>query len=76
MVQKLSPAEKFQIVCELLEFSEHAFIMRTRAKNPNICEPELNQKVLDWYKDRPGAHLGDCDGEPVDLSRFGINAKT
>jgi hypothetical protein len=61
---------KLQIIEELLELSERAFLYKLKSKNPDITEEEQKKLLKDWYHDRPGAEDGDGVGVKGDPARF------
>jgi hypothetical protein len=61
---------KFSIVLELLELGERAFIHKLKQSNPSISSKEIEESVKAWYRERPGAVLGDGVGVPGDIKRF------
>ncbi|MDZ4849536.1 MAG: hypothetical protein SGI77_09590 [Pirellulaceae bacterium] len=61
---------KFEIIMELVELGERAFIHKLKKTNPLISLTEIEESVEDWYRDRPGAALGDGTGVPGDVGRF------
>ena len=63
-------SSKFQMVVELLELSERAFIYKLLKKKPNITAEELKAEKRRWYQTRPGAKFGDGEGVVGDPRRF------
>jgi len=61
---------KFEMILELVELGERAFIYKLKKKNPLISPMEIEEAVSAWYRDRPGAVLGDAVGIPGDVRRF------
>jgi len=61
---------KMQLILELQELAERAFIHKLRIKKPDITDEEITAELSAWYKIRPGAEHGDGVGRPGDLSRF------
>jgi len=68
-----NPKSKYtlQIVQELLEIAERAFVYKLRKRNPEITDDAIRVAVNQWYATRPGAELGDGVGVPGDPKRFG-----
>jgi hypothetical protein len=60
---------KFQMIFELQELAERAFIHKLREQDPDISEDDIKDNLDRWYKIRPGAEFGDGDGTPVDPAR-------
>ena len=65
-----SSQAKFQVIIELFELSQRAFLHKLKKKHPNLTEEETASELRKWYQLRPGAELGDAEGIPGDLSRF------
>jgi len=61
---------KFEIIGELQELGERAFIHKLKERRPDITPEELRIEVNRWYRIRPGAEHGDGPGRVVDPSRF------
>lgn len=61
---------KFEMILELVELGERAFIYKLKKMNPLISAAEIEEAVTAWYHDRPGAALGDGVGVPGDIRRF------
>ncbi len=62
--------QKFQLIMELQELAERAFLYKLKLKNPNLTEKEITAELNKWYKTRPGAEYGDGVGKIGDPSRF------
>lgn len=61
---------KFELIFELSELGERAFVHKLKQKNPQITPTEIAEAVKQWYQDRPGAEFGDGVGVPGDIRRF------
>lgn len=61
---------KFGVILELVELGERAFVYKLKKMNPLISPREIEEAVRAWYRDRPGAVLGDGVGVPGDIGRF------
>ncbi len=57
---------KFEMIGELQEFGERAFIHKVKEKRPDITPEELRIEINRWYRTRPGAENGDGPGRVVD----------
>lgn len=62
--------DKFNIILELIELGERAFVHKLKMKNPHLSPAEIAAAVRGWYLHRPGAELGDGVGVPGDIKRF------
>lgn len=61
---------KFEIIGELQELGERAFVHKLKQRNPDITPEDLGIEINRWYRIRPGAENGDGPGRVVDPSRF------
>ena len=61
---------KFEIIGELQELGERAFVHKVKTRNPDITPEQLRIEINLWYRTRPGAENGDGPGRVVDPSRF------
>ena len=59
-----------QIVQELLDLAERAFVHKLKKRNPEITDDAIRAAINQWYATRPGAELGDGVGVPGDPKRF------
>ena len=66
----LSPTEKLAITEELLDIASFQFVRRLKEKNPSISEADIEIELVNWYRTRPGAELGDGPGVPADLKKY------
>ena len=55
-------ADAVHVVGELLLFAEQALRLRLRSERSEISQAELDAYIAQWYRERPGAELGDCGG--------------
>ena len=60
----------FEMIGELQELAERAFVFRLKEKNPNITSQQVEVEIGKWLKIRPGAEFGDGVGRVGDLTRF------
>jgi hypothetical protein len=61
---------KLQIVGQLLEVAQRAFVYKLTRQHPEMTESEVLAAIKNWYATRPGAELGDGVGVPGDPKRF------
>lgn len=61
---------KFEIIGELQELGEQAFIHKVKEQRPDITAEELRIEINRWYRTRPGAEHGDGPGRVGDPKRF------
>lgn len=67
---QFSSNSKLQIVANLLDMAERAFVYKLSKRYPDLTEAEIKSAIKTWYATRPGAEHGDGVGVPGDLSRF------
>lgn len=63
----------FEMIAEVQLLAERAFVYKLKEKRPTITPEEVEAAVQEWYKDRPGAELGDAVGRVGDPRRFKKN---
>ncbi len=61
---------KLQIVAQLLDIAERAFVHKLLKRHPDMIEADVKSAIRNWYATRPGAELGDGVGVPGDPKRF------
>lgn len=61
---------KVQMIADLQKFAERAFVYKLKKRDPHISDEGIAAAVNAWYKDRPGAPLGDGVGRVGDPTRF------
>lgn len=61
---------KFEIIGELQELGERAFIHKVKERKPDVTPEELRKEINRWYRIRPGAEHGDGSGRVGDPTRF------
>ncbi len=61
---------KLQIVAQLLDIAERAFVFKLLKRHPDMIEADVRSAIRNWYATRPGAELGDGVGVPGDPKRF------
>ena len=57
-------ARGVQAVFELVELGEQMVRLRLRRDHSHLSEVEIEDRVRDWLRDRPGAPHGDAVGQP------------
>ncbi len=61
---------KLQIVAQLLDIAERAFVHKLLKRHPDMIEADVKSAIRNWYATRPGAEHGDGVGVPGDPKRF------
>jgi hypothetical protein len=59
-------AENLEDALELADLAERMVRARLRREHPDWSDDELDESVLVWLHERPGAEHGDAEGIPVD----------
>ena len=54
--------ERMQMAFELYAVAETMKRQNVRRRHPELSEEEVEQRVLEWLRHRPGAQDGDADG--------------
>lgn len=62
--------KKFELIVELLELSERAFLYKLKKRKPDLSPDQIKEELRNWYQTRPGAEHGDGVGVPGNPSRF------
>ena len=63
------PSERFRIAMALYEAGEMMLRQKLRRKFPQATAQEIEAKVLEWRRHRPGAEHGDAEGRPIPWPR-------
>lgn len=61
----LTASERLRVAFDLYEAGEALLRQRLRRQSPEMSEEDIEARVVAWRLRRPGAELGDGDGEPV-----------
>jgi hypothetical protein len=61
-------ATNIRVALDLSEAAEKIALQNLRRRHPDATPEEIEQKLLEWLLNRPGAEHGDGVGRPV--SRF------
>ena len=57
-------AARVRTVLELFDVAEGMVRQRLRREHPELSEVEVEERVLAWVRERPGAEHGDAVGRP------------
>ncbi|NOY93961.1 MAG: hypothetical protein GXP55_22485 [Deltaproteobacteria bacterium] len=60
-------ARRLEDALELADLAERMVRARVRREHPSYDEEQVEQEVLAWLHDRPGAEHGDAEGVVVEL---------
>ena len=58
------PARRMRIALDLFELDEAMLRQRLRRTRPRASDAEIEDAVVAWRMDRPGAEHGDAPGKP------------
>jgi hypothetical protein len=61
-----SVAEAFRVTLDLFETGVELMRQNLRRRHPDASEAEVDLRLREWLRDRPGAESGDCVGTAVD----------
>ena len=61
--------EKLRLTLDLYLAGEEMFRARIRRRFPAASEAEIERRIQEWLRDRPGAENGDGVGRPVSWPR-------
>lgn len=59
-------SQNLEDALELADLAERMVRARLRRENPELSDDELEEQLLAWLHERPGAEHGDAEGIPVD----------
>lgn len=66
-----TPAEKLRMALELSETGERLMLQNLKRRFPEATAKELDRKLVEWLRKRPGAEAADAEGRSVSgLVRF------
>lgn len=67
----LTPSEKLGIALELFESGVAMMRETLKREHPTESEAQIEERLRQWIRHRPGAEDGDCVGRKIDpSSRF------
>lgn len=67
----LTPSEKLDIALELFESGVAMMRETLKREHPTESEAQIEERLRQWIRHRPGAEDGDCVGRKIDpSSRF------
>ena len=64
----LSPSEKLRIALELFESGVAMMRETLKREHPTESDAQIEERLRQWIRDRPGAEDGDCVGKRIDPS--------
>ncbi|WP_437489509.1 hypothetical protein WME75_10845 [Sorangium sp. So ce1014] len=62
-------AENLRLAFELHDAGVALMRQNLRRRLPEASETEIDERLADWLRERPGAELGDAEGRPVPWPR-------
>jgi hypothetical protein len=63
-----STRDAFRTTLDLFNTGLDLMRQNLRRTHPQANEEEIDRRLQQWLRERPGAEAGDCPGRPVDLS--------
>jgi hypothetical protein len=61
---------RLQVAVELADLAEEIMRANLRRRHPRATDDEIEDMLVAWYAERPGAEHGDAEGRPVDLTKW------
>jgi len=60
--------EAFRATLDLFQTGVDLMRQNLRRRHPEASIEEIERRVAEWLRKRPGAESGDCTGRPVDVN--------
>ena len=57
-------AERLRVALDLADLAERMLRAKLRRSLPDASDEQIEQRIDEWYLERPGARHGDADGRP------------
>ena len=64
-----TPSDAFRATLDLFEAGVEIMRQNLRRDDPSADDEEIDRRLGQWLRTRPGAEFGDSPGRLVDLSR-------
>jgi hypothetical protein len=61
-------ADAFRTTLDLFDSGLAVMRQNLRRQHPDATDVEIDSRLGQWLRDRPGAELGDCPGRPIDVN--------
>ena len=58
-------ARRLRLALDLFRTGEEMMRQRLRREHPELSEREIERRLLEWLRERPGAEHGDAPGKPL-----------
>jgi len=58
-------AQRLRLALDLFESGEAVMRQNLRRKFPEATEAEIEERLTNWLRHRPGAEQGDSSGKPI-----------
>ncbi len=62
-----STASRLRAALDLFETGRRLMRQNLRRAYPDAEEPEIDRRLAEWMRTRPGAEFGDAPGRPVNI---------
>ncbi|WP_437940278.1 hypothetical protein [Sorangium sp. So ce341] len=62
-------AENLRLAFELHDAGVALMRQNLRRRLPEASEEDIDERLADWLRERPGAEFGDAEGQPVPWPR-------
>jgi Rv0078B-related antitoxin len=63
-------ARRLRLALDLFAAGEDLMRQRLRRQYPALAPPQLEARLVQWLRQRPGAEFGDSPGKPVAWPRL------
>jgi hypothetical protein len=60
-------SEAFRATLDLFQTGVDLMRQNLRRRHPYADEREIERRLQEWLRERPGAEGGDCSGRPADV---------
>ena len=60
--------EAFRATLDLFQTGVDLMRQNFRRRHPEASNEEIERRLAEWLRERPGAEAGDCLGRPVDVN--------
>lgn len=64
-------ARRLRLALDLFVTGEELMRQKLRREHPELSPPEIEARLVEWLRERPGAELGDAPGKRVPWPRPG-----
>ena len=62
--------DSFRMTLDLFQTGVDVMRHSLRRRHPDALDQEIERRLGEWLRERPGAEFGDCPGPTVDINTF------